>query len=55
MITATTVWLLMLTTPGGTQSLQSIHQTPEACHKAAERFRRSPYYTIQCQPKETLR
>lgn len=63
--TATTVWLLMLTTPGGVQSLQSVHTTAEACEAARETFvtqnsprekyTDSPYYTVSCQAKERLR
>jgi hypothetical protein len=54
-ITATTVWLLLLTTPGGVMSLQSIHQTPAACEAAREKYKPSRYYTVRCDAKETLR
>jgi hypothetical protein len=53
--TATTVWLLMLITPGGMTSLQSVHTTPEACEAAREKYTVSKYYTVSCDAKETLR
>ena len=64
-VTATTVWLLMLTTQGGMMSLQSVHPSPEACEAARETFvkqnspretyKASAYYTVTCVTKETLR
>lgn len=51
-ITARTVWLLMLTTPGGVISVQSIHQTLETCEKASKMYTNSRYYTVSCQAKE---
>lgn len=64
-ITATTVWLLLLTTPGGVMSLQSIHQTPEACEAARDllaeqvsprrTYKSSRYYAAECRPKERER
>lgn len=53
--TATTVGLLMLITPGGMQSLQSVHTTAQACEAAREKYKPSRYYTVSCDAKETLR
>lgn len=52
LITARTVWLLLLTTPGGVMSLQSIHQTLESCERASKMYTNSRYYTVTCQAKE---
>jgi acid phosphatase family membrane protein YuiD len=54
-LTMTTVWLLMLTTQGGMQSLQSVHTTAQACEAAREKYTESRYYTVSCDAKESLR
>lgn len=52
LITARTVWLLLLTSPGGVISVQSIHQTLAACEQASKMYASSRYYTVSCQAKE---
>ena len=55
MTTATTVWLLLLITPTGLTSLQSVHATPAACEAARGVIKPSAYYTVRCEAKESLR
>jgi len=52
---ATTVWLLILVTPTGLTSLQSWHDSPEACEAARELIKPSPYYETRCEAKERQR
>ena len=52
MITANTIWVLILMTPGGVESLQSIHQSQETCQRALRTYVQSRYYTAKCQQRE---
>jgi len=54
-MTATTVWILMLTAPGGLQSFQGWYWTAEACEAARDTYTQSRYYQAECIPKERWR
>jgi len=52
---ATTVWLLILTAPGGLTSFQGWFWSRSACEAARETYTHSEYYQAVCVPKEIQR